>query len=83
MGMHASFGIPELFRAALCEGFFESGVEIPALGGKHYAVGWQFEDTQTVLASALVRAMNMGRSAVQMEPGNQGVKGNETRAWER
>lgn len=44
--MHASFGITELFRAALCEGFFESGVEIFALGGKHYAVGRQLEGTQ-------------------------------------
>lgn len=60
MGMHASFGIPELFRAALCEGFFESGVEIHALGGKHYAVGWQLEDTQTVLASALGNVTDSG-----------------------
>lgn len=44
--MHASFGITELFRATLYEGFFKSGVEISALGGKHYAVGWQLDGTQ-------------------------------------
>ena len=61
IGMLAFFGITELFRAALCEGgFVESGVEIFALGCKHYAMGWQLEGTQ--------KDLGVGETSVVKEP---------------